>query len=73
VKYYYVARNLLEGNIISSLKALQKYLKSPINIIKPDNIEYKVQKLVEALRINTIHTKADLVDNFTRDKNFLRE
>jgi hypothetical protein len=56
IKYVYVARFLLEGKVFEQLKVFQKYFKAPTNIVKPSSIDYRVQKLVECLKIHKIST-----------------
>lgn len=54
LKYTYLAKFLIEGKVFEQFKVLEKYLKAPSNIIKPGSVDYRVQKLVETLRIHKI-------------------
>lgn len=51
----------------------EKYLKAPTSIIKPDNLDYKVQKLIEKLRIHKIDRLSSMLDWWSKDKRFLKE
>lgn len=73
MKYYYVAKYLLEGKVLEPLKTLEKYLKAPSSIIKPGSLDYKVQKLVEVFKIHKIADLESMLEWWNKDKRFLRE
>lgn len=73
IKYFYVAKYLLQGKILEPLKVLQKYLKAQPSIIKPENLDYKVQKLVQTLKIHKIYQLKSMVEWWKKDKKFLKE
>ena len=48
-------------------------LIAPPTIIKPDNLDEKVQKIVYAFKSNEIETKEQLQQKFRVDKHFLEK
>jgi hypothetical protein len=60
-KFVFMARFLLEGKVFEQMKIFQKYLKVPTSIIKPSSVDYRVQKIVEALKIRGIWQLGALV------------
>jgi hypothetical protein len=52
---------------------LQKYLKAPTSIIKEGSLDYKVQKIVEAIKIHKICNQKSMIEWWTKDKRFMRE
>mgnify|MGYP000910427822 FL=1 len=73
LRYVLVARFLLEGKVFEPMKALEKYLKAPTSIVKQGSIDYRVQKLVQTLKVHKLWQADKLLECFRRDKNFLRE
>ena len=73
--YYYLARFLLEGEIIDELKKYKKMLNSNPNIItnKVSDMYIKVSKLIVALKGSNIKNKDDLENKLKKDKNFLKD
>lgn len=49
-----MAKFLMEGKIFEQFKVFEKYLKAPTSIIKPSSADYRVQKIVEALKVHKI-------------------
>jgi len=50
----------------------EKYLKAPTSIIKFGSLDYKVQKMVETLKIHKISNLSTMVEWWKKDKKFLR-
>ena len=73
--YYYLARYILEGDIIEELKKYKKMLNSNPNIItnKVSDMYIKVSKLIVGLKGNKIRNKSDLILKLKKDKNFLKD
>ena len=70
-----MARFFLQGKIISCLKILKEnnMLMSPIESIRPDNLDEKVQKLVMVFRVHEIETKQKLLEKIKGDRHFLEK
>lgn len=48
-------------------------LNAPISIIKPDNLQQKVQSLVYAFRIRGITKKSEIIEAFKTDSHYLEK
>ena len=73
--YYYLARFILEGEVIEELKKYKKMLNTNPNIItnKISDMYIKVSKLIVSLKANKISNKKELIQQFKKDKNFLKD
>lgn len=59
--------------MFEELKVFEKYLKAPTSIVKPSSIDYRVQKLVECLKIHKIWSLESFIKWWKKDKKFLKE
>lgn len=48
-------------------------MKAPTNIIKPNSLDYKVQKLVQTLKIHKLWQAGQILKRLQKDKKFLKE
>lgn len=73
--YRYMARFILEGEIIEAMKDFKTKLNDNPNIItnKFSDMYLKVNRLVNSLKSNEINTKERLVQKLRNEKNYLKD
>lgn len=72
IKYFQIARMLLDGTIFSSMKKLAALLNANPKICRMENVAEKVQRLVNTLKSRNINTKQDFMLQFKQDPSFLK-
>lgn len=70
IKYCWVARNLLEGNMFDYFKAAAKYYIQSPQVIKVSNLHPMVQGLVNRLKNAAIDTIDKLTKSWSQDREY---